>query len=156
MSPGQGLYLCAVAMATLVMTNTRAPLCQVGEAQRSSLWVSITAGCRVVIFWQCQRAWGLLSGEVWDSQWGERDAGPIRTPNTQPHSRRRYISPPKHSRALWWLISCIVPSYPSEACFTLVTKVKQVLEQIHGSRIQPAPRLNTHSWAACYAQHFAG
>lgn len=92
MSPGQGLYLCAVAIATPVMINTGAPLCQVGEVQRSGLWVSITAGCWVVIFWQCQRAWGLPSGEVWGSQWGERDAGPIRTPNTQPHSKRRHMS----------------------------------------------------------------
>lgn len=53
---------------------------------RSSLWVSITAGncwCQAVIFWQCQRAWGLPSGEVWGSQWSERDAGPIGTPNTR-------------------------------------------------------------------------
>lgn len=98
MSPGQGLYLCAVAIATLVMTNTRASLCQVGEAQRSSFWVSITGRCCVMTFWQWQRAWGLPSGEVWGSQWGERDAGPIRTLNTQPHSRRRSMCPPKHSR----------------------------------------------------------
>lgn len=35
MSPGQGLHLHAVAIATPTMTNTRAHLCQVGEAQRN-------------------------------------------------------------------------------------------------------------------------
>lgn len=34
MSPGQGLYLQAVVIATPTMTNTRTDLCQVGEAQR--------------------------------------------------------------------------------------------------------------------------
>lgn len=109
-----------------------------------------------MIFRQCQRAWGLPSGEVQGSQWGGRDVGPIMTLNTERRRRQKEIHVSTKTFQSPLVAGSFLAWCPPALYFALVTKVKQVLEQIHGSRIQPAPRLNTHSWAACYAQHFAG
>ena len=139
MSPGQGLYLHAVAIATPTMTNTRARLYQVGEAQRSrSLGFHHSEELLILGF--------DLSGNVSQGLWfggcpvkrglcsqrGKDDARPTGTLDIQVHRRGRYLCPPKHLRVLWQLTSCMVTYCPLDGCFAPVGNVRQVLEQIHG------------------------
>lgn len=116
MSPGQGLYLHAVAMATPTMTNTRVHLCQVGEAGRNrslsfhhseELLIpcfDLSSSASQVQLGGCSVTRGLCS------QWGKDDARPTGTLDVQLHSRRSYLCPPKCLRVLWQLTSCMAMS----------------------------------------------
>lgn len=157
MSPGQGLYLHAVAIATPTMTNTTTRLCQVGETRRSrslgfhhskELLVpgfGLSAGAS-----QGLRLGGCPVKRGLCSQWGKGDARPTGTPDIQLHSRGKYMCPPKHLRLLGQLTCRTAPCCPSVGCSALVGTMGRVLEQIH------SPDGPTCSEAECHQSPIHG